>query len=42
VDLVDSILLGGAGIDLEDFLAQREGLGGDAASETLLGDSIGF
>ena len=42
MNLVDAIVLGGAGIDLEDLLAERVGLGRDTVAETLFGQSVGF
>jgi len=37
MNLVDAIVVGGAGIDLEDFLAERVGLARDTPAEKLFG-----
>jgi len=42
MNLVDAIVIGGAGIDLEDLPAECVGLGGDTAAEALLGEAVCF
>jgi len=42
MDLEDPIDAGGAGIDLEDLLAERVGLARDTPAEKLFRQSIGF
>jgi hypothetical protein len=42
MNLVDAVVLGGAGVDLEDLPAERIGLGRDTAAEALLGEAVCF